>query len=232
MDMEKQLTTAELLQKLFNVTTSFTYKGFTFYLKLPIEQVYEDTRKKALLESRKLRKELRDPNSNASLLYLDEIEDFSRDQLIQALVNTTARKVARTYVINNPKPALPKLSDFPTQEEQEEYVAAEEERDRVYREQLQQYLESWEKEYRDQLQSWSVEQLRSTYRQARVDELCETEFQRWFEYALLAYSVYLDEKCTQLAFTPEDIRQTSKDFLDQALQALSQLQFTDEELKK
>jgi|FLYL01.1.fsa_nt_gi hypothetical protein len=224
--------TSELLQKLFSYTDTVEFNGVLLYMRLPSEQEFQDAQKKALLDARRLRKALRDPSTEDFLLYIDPVYDLSKDQLIQELIQLGMRSVIRTYLATTPKPALPKLSDFPSQEEQENYVAAEEERETQYNESLQAYVADWEKNYRASLQQKSIEEIRELYRLAKTDIVCEDRFARQFETYLLVASLYTDPTYTTKAFTVEEFQHVPRAFRDVCLKVYNKLQLSSEDLKK
>lgn len=222
----------ELLKKLFSYTTTVDYRGTTFYLRLPSVQVVEQARKEALLRSNALRRALRNPDSEEYLVYIDPALDYTKDQLITYCLAKGLLDAAREYRQRTPKPALPKLPDYPTQEQQEEYEVAAQERETQYMEGLKAYLLDYEREYRQALEQRTQEQLFEEYRKMRTDEVCTDTFNRTFETKLMVASVFLDSAHTIPAFTEEEYAALPQAVRALFEQALSNISLTDDDLKK
>lgn len=222
----------ELLQKLFTYTTQVTYKGVTFYLRLPNEQVIADARDRALLASNALRRELRNPDSEAYLMYLSPAEDYTQNELQAYVLLQQLLEAMRAYQQRNPKPALPKLSDYPTLEEQEAYAVAQQQRDQEYQAAMETYFEQWREERLRELEQLSREQLLQLYKKHRIDALCQEKFTDVFERYVMAAAVFLDPDFTQPAFTFETYANVPKHIRSMLEQALTSITPTDDELKK
>jgi hypothetical protein len=126
------MDTTQLMEKLFKWKGVVDYDGMQFYVRVVSDAVIEDARRFALLESRKLRKALRDTASDDYLIHIDLVHDLSDEDLRLSVINLSSRDVAREYVNLNPKSVLEPLGDYPTQEEQEQYEEAKERREIDY----------------------------------------------------------------------------------------------------
>lgn len=210
-----KVSNSELMAKLFRWSTKVDVHGTTFYIRVVGDSVIDDARRLSLLEARKLRKSLRDPNTDNYLLYLDAFEEFSKDELIEYIITASSREMAREYLSENPRPSLPELSENPSQEELEEYEAAKSARDEMYLTTMQESILVWQRQNQENLSKIEEDKLRSMARRYKIDEVAEQEFNRLFESYVVAASVYVDDKYTQPAFPdftvymdlPNDIKQ-------------------------
>lgn len=196
----------ELLQKLFKYRKTVEINGVTLYMRVIGDQVVEDARKAALLESRKLRKELRDVDSDAYLLHLDGLNDLSLEELTGTVILQSSRDIMREYLQRTPRPQLDPLPEYPTQEQQEEYEAAKTARDEAYVTDMQAYVESWRKEYTEGLRDRPIEQLRQMTMRHQTDRVCEELFTKEFEDRVLIHAIFSDKDYKKRAFTLEEFR--------------------------
>lgn len=199
-------TTAELLSRLFKWRKHIQYEGLDFYLRIVGDQVVEDARQIALVESRKTRRALRDPNSNEYLIHLDPMKDFDDDELRAAIVILAARDVIRDYSAITPKRVVEPLKSNPTLEEQEQHQQAIEDRDKEYIEDMERYTEDWRSNFMIGLDKVSREVLERQYSRYRTDRVCETVFNMIFEDYLVAASIYKDADYNERAFTYEEFK--------------------------
>lgn len=196
---------ASLMAKLFQWKSEIEVLGVTFYLKIVTDAVVEDARKHALLVSRRMRRNLRDPLTDEYLMHLDATKDLSDDELKSGLVNLASRDVARAWMNTNPKAPIDPLGDNPSQEEQEQYEAAKEQQETDYLNALQAHLETWQADYEKVMKKQSREQLEAMYRKLRTDRVCEELFGQEFEDYLLAHAIFADPEYKQRAFTIEEL---------------------------
>lgn len=223
----------ELLAKLFNFKKEVVYKEeIHLWMRVPNDQVIDDARTDALLAARTLRRQLRDSQSKEYLLYLDSVEDFEEDDLYSACVTLAMRDVMRDYVNTNPKPPLPSLGDYPTQEEQEEYAVAKAQRELDYAEGMRLYVESWREQYLGGLKRGGVERAKQIYKKLRTDRAAEDLFTEKFEESMISRSVFLDEACKKPAFDPEQYKQAPSDFRRFVRDQMNELSVGGDELKK
>lgn len=214
----------ELLQKLLKWRKSVTYDDITFYIRIVTDQDIEESRKQALLESRKLRTKLRNTESDEYLLYLDFIQDITKDSLIEEIILLSSRRFIQEYITQNPRPILPKLGDFPSQEEQEEYEAAKDAREEEYLDNMQEYAKRWAEDFKAQLTTQSEDFVKNMYRSHRVDRVCEEIYQKEFEDRVVAASLYEDEKYNRRLCTLEEYKQfptALRDFLKNEYEQLT-----------
>lgn len=223
----------ELIAKLFRFKRKIEYVGgVELYMRIPGDQVIDDARTYALLESRKLRRDLRDPASDVFIIHLDGIEDLSNDELLTGCTALAMRDVMRDFVNSTPKPALPELGDYPTQEDQEIFTAAKIERETSYNEDMRLHVDGWRTSFVKSLTKMDDARLRAMYRKLRTDRVCEESFGVEFEHAILAASLFLDEACTQSAFSPSEFKNVPTEFKSFVRDQYNDLSLNGEELKK
>lgn len=197
------MNTDTLMSKLFKWTTKVEYNGLTFNLRIVGDSVLDDARREALLESRKLRRDLRNFDSTDYLIYLDPLEDLDDSELRDVIVSTAMRDVMRDYLQNTPQAVLPALGDNPSQEDQENYEAEKEERERTYIENMTAHVDQWRVSYEKTLENKDRSLLMAQAKKLRTDTACEQRFTEVFEESVVCASVYADEKHTRRMFTPE-----------------------------
>ncbi len=222
----------KLLSLFTKYSTSVTIDDVTLFIRLPTEQAINDCRFAALLASNALRKKLRDPSSDEYAVYIEPIADFTDDELRNLCLLFGIKNAARDYRNTHPKPKLPKLSDYPTLEEQEEYAQAEHRRDAEYEANLREYLEATQADLMQALQKAPRDQLIEMYKKYRIDDLAETAFSSTFQNELMARSIYVDRAFKQPAFSPEQYMQLPQKVRSVLEQALASITIDDEDLKK
>lgn len=200
------MAVSDVFDKLFNWKHSFEYRGQRFYQRIVSDMVVEDARRFALLESRKLRRELRNENSDDYLIFIDPVHDLSDDEIRNVLVYAASRDVMQDYIRTNPRRVLDRPGDGATLEEQEEYEVQLKERDDEYVEDLRTYIDSWEEKYRAGIKDAPREALVRLYKTAQTDQVCNDRFTQEFEFYVIAHSLFIDEKMTKKAFTFEEFR--------------------------
>jgi len=225
-------TTEDLLSKLFRFKKTFTYRDVTFYQRVVTDQVIEDSRKAALLESRKLRHSLRNPSTDDYLVFIDPMEDLTDDELIASIVYMASREVMRDYIQRTPRPILEPLGDYPGQEEQENREAALEEREEQYIKDMQEYIEKWSEEFTTTLKARTRAQLAALYRRHRTDGVCEERFTEEFEDRVFAASLYTDDTYKKRLFSSVDeYRQLPVDVRAKVREEYDTITLTQEDIK-
>lgn len=197
-------TSEQILSKLFNFKTSFVARGITFHMRIVPDSIVEDARSKALLHARKMRRSLRDPNTEEYLIYLDVLNDFTDDELKNLITVNGSRDVMRRWLQETPKPILDALGDNPTQAEQEEYEAAKETREGEYFDALEQHMQAWRKEFLAGLDKRDRAYWEFMARRYQTDMVCEQEFTEFFEDYVVAHSLYTDDKFKTRLFDDVD----------------------------
>jgi hypothetical protein len=196
-----------LMAKLFKWTTITEYNGVKFYQRIVGDSVLDDARREALLAARKLRRSLRDVDSTEYLIYLDPLEDLSDEELKTGIVAMAMRDVMREYMQTTPRPSLDPISDNPTQEEQENYEAAKQERDDTYVNDMTAYVEDWQKGFEKTLEPRDHTALMNLAKKYRVDQACEQEYSDAFEDHVVSASIYTDDKYKTRLFTLEQYKE-------------------------
>lgn len=210
--------TQDIMERLFLWKTEVTYRGTTFHQRIVSDATIEDARQHALVASRKLRRDLRNKESDSYLIYLDPINDLNDEDLRNAIVYGESRDVMSDFIRSTPRRVVDKPGDGATLEDQELYQEELEKRDTEYGEELKRHIDLWEVDYRRNMEKWDRERLTYQYTQLQTDSVCNAKFTEVFEQFVLAASVYLDGKFKQRAFTneefaslPESVRQMFRD---------------------
>jgi len=225
------ISTDALLAKLFRWKTKETIEGVDFYIRVVSDQAIDDARREALLEARKLRRSLRDPNSDDYLIYLDPLSDLTDDQLRNVVTTSAMREVMRDYFNTNPRPVLPALGDNPTQAEQEEYEVAKEEREGAYIADMEIYVENWRKDFVAMLEKRDTEWLLRTARANRTDQVCEERFSEVFQEYVVAAAIYTDDKYKTRMFTVEQYRQLPTEVKERLRDAYNNMSVSPDQIK-
>jgi len=202
-----QQSNEALMQKLFKWKRQVEYNGVTFYIRIVGDTVVEDARKFALLESRKMRKKMRDPNSDEYFMYLDLYNDYTDEELIATAQLAASRSVMEDYVRNNPKRTIDPLGDHPTQEQIENYEAEKEERDEQYIKDMQDAVEQWRKEFENSLSKMPHDALVTLVQRYEIDARCNAVYTDYFETYIVSASIYKDPQYKERMFTVDDYKE-------------------------
>lgn len=212
------MNTEALMAKLFKWHKTIEISGTKFYIRVVSDQVVDDARRTALLEARKLRRNVRDTSTDDYLLYIDPMNDFDDDQLRTFITSTSMREVMREYLNLTPRPIMDPLGDNPTQEEQEDWQAERESREAAYLAEMTTYVENWQKEFVTALATRERPVLFSMAQKLRTDQICEDKFTEIFEENVVAASIFSDDKYKSRMFTlgqyqelPTEVRKQLRD---------------------
>src|SRR6185369_12635007 len=196
-----------LMAKLFKWTTTVEYNGVKFYQRIVGDSVIDDARREALLESRKLRRELCDTDSSDYLIYLDPLEDLDDTELRESVIIVAMRDIMREYLQNTPRPAILELPDNPSQELQEEYEAAHEEREKNYLADMTAHVDNWRVDFEKTLEGKDRNMIMGLAKKYRVDQACEDRFTQVFEDHVVCASIYADDKYKTRMFMLEQYKE-------------------------
>lgn len=188
------------INKLFAWKTDTTINGQKFYIRIVGDSIVSAARSHALAEARLMRRKLRDTSTEEYLANIDLIHDFTPEELSQYIVNMRMRTVMQEYLDRVPRPQLEPLADNPTQEQQEEYEAAKQEREDNYIKDMELYVQSWEEDFRKLLGTQPEESKLKEAEKLRTDQVAEEVFRRAFETYILAHAIYEDPNYTKRVF--------------------------------
>jgi hypothetical protein len=223
--------TEALMAKLFSWKTVVEFEGSKFPMRVVSDHVIDDARRYALIESRKLRRSLRDENSDDFLIHIDPLRDLDVDDYLNLIIFSAVRDTMRTYMSNNPRPVIEPLGDNPSQEEQENHEADKEKRDEEYIVEMQAYMKSWQDEFKIGLERKTKDQLEILARRYRTDTLCEELFSAVFEEYIVAASIYTDEKYKERMFSLEQFKNLPMALRVKLIDAYRNLNITAEDVK-
>lgn len=229
--MTKQGSNENLLAKLFRWKTTVKISDITFYIRIVGDAIIDAARKESLLASRRLRKLLRDVNSDEYFMYLDAMDDWRREELSAYIQISASKEVMRTYISENPKPQLDPLGDNPSQEDLENHEAAKIERDQQYIKDVQEYVEDWRLKFEADLSKLSPEDLLSVAKKYRVDEICDELFSKEFEDYVIAASIYTDSGYKNRAFTLQEYKELPSEIKKEFYDAYNNMNVGAEDLK-
>lgn len=195
-----------LLDKFFKWKHNIVYRDMTFHQRLVSHKVIEEARKYALLESRKVRQKLRDPQSDEYLIYIDPVNDFSDNELRELIARDAAQDAAEEYIKANPKRIVPRpesdnLADI------ERYEEEKEQRDNDYAEEVQKHVEDVYNRVLISLANLDRDSLVERYRRIQTDKVCENVFSTEFEDYVLAASIFTDEHFKKRAFSLDEFKE-------------------------
>ena len=220
-----------LMTKLFSWKNHITIEGVDFYLRVVSDHVIDDARREALLAARKLRRTLRDTDSDDYLIYLDPLADLEDDGLRNLIIVVAMREVMREYLNTNPRPIIEPLGDNPTQEEQETYEETKENREGEYLAEMESYVANWRTDFEAGLQKRPRDYLLNMAKANRVDQICEEKFSSVFEDYVVANSIYTDDKYKTRMFTLEQYKELPSDIRLKLRDAYNSLSVSPEQIK-
>lgn len=230
--MSKQLISNEaLMAKLFRWKTSVDFNGVSFYLRVVSDATVEDARKYALLNSRQMRRSLRNSNTDEYMIYLDQYDDFTKSELNAFIQIAASKETMREYLSNNPRPQLDQLPDSPTQEQIEEYEAARQANQEEYIKTMQDSIEVWRVDFEKALDTQTEDALRAMARKYRTDEVCENVFNAEFEAFIVASSVYGDDKYSRQLFTVTEYKNLPTEVKDVLYNAYNNMNIAADDVK-
>jgi len=225
------INTEALMAKLFRWRTTVEISGTKFYIRVVSDQVVDDARRTALLESRKLRRSVRDSSTDDYLIYIDPLNDLDDDQLRTLITTVSMREIMREYLNTTPRPIITPLGDNPTQEEQEEWEASKEAREAEYLADMTAYVENWQKEFVANLEKRDRPILFSAAQKLRTDQICEDKFTEVFEEQVVAASIYTDDKYKTRMFTIEQYRELPTEVRQQLRDAYNNMSIAPDDIK-
>lgn len=225
------MNTEALMAKLFRWHSTIEIQGTKFYIRVVSDQVVDDARREALLESRKLRRNLRDITTDDYLIYVDPLNDLDDDQLRTLITGTSMREVMRDYLNNNPRPVMTALGDNPSQEEQEEWEASKEGREAEYLVEMTTYVENWQKDFVGALEKRERPYLFGRGQKLRTDQVCEDKFSEIFEEHVVAASVFSDDRYKNKMFSIEQYRELPTEVRQQLRDAYNNMSIAPDDVK-
>lgn len=225
------MNTETLMNRLFKWRTSVVIDGITFYVRVVGDQVIDDARKEALLESRKLRRALRDQESDDYLIYLDALQDLDDESLRNLVIVVAMRTIMREYLNTNPRPVLLPLGDNPTQEEQEQFEESKEAREQEYLAAMELYVEQWREDFTKTLEKRDTAYLLGMAKVNRIDQVCEEKFSNVFEEYVIAASLYSDDKYTKRMLTVPEYRELPSEIKSQLRDAYNNMSIGPDDIK-
>ena len=203
---QSQASQEALLEKLFRWKRTVEYNGVTFYIRIVSDATIDDGRKYALLQSRKLRRDLRDMSSDAFLMYLDPFVDYNDEELTATIITAAARPFIREYFTNTIRPVIEPPAEGATQEQLEQYEEAKEQRDAAYVKEMDAAVKQWRADFDTMLKQRSHDDLLRMAFRYETDVRCENVYTQEFEDYIVSASVYKDASYKERMFTLEEYK--------------------------
>lgn len=230
--MAGKVVDKSIIHKLFSWKTSIVINDVEFHVRIVGDGTVESARDYSLLKSRKLRRRLRDENSDDYIIHIDVVNEYDDEELRNSITNLEMYKVMREYMTRVPKRTPDPLGDFPTLEEQEQYKEEEEKIEEEYIAEVKAHVDNWQGGFEKQLEKLERAELEKRWKTLIVDRVAEEEFQKEFENYILSQSIYLDANFQTQAFTLEEFLSLPKDIRDKFRDAYNSIDMSSEELKK
>lgn len=219
-----------LLDKFLKWKQIVNFNGMNFYQRVVPQHVMEEARKVALMESRKMRRLLRDPNSEEYLMYLDIVSDLDNADIIEAIAARAVNEAIEDYVRTNPRPVVPKPSEEDL-EALERYQQEKEEAEKNYLDDLEAYSRTIYERVTESVKGLNREELEGRYKKVQTDVICDRVFSEKFESFVLANSLFLDKDFKKPAFSFEEFCDLPSDVRGFFRKSYNQINMTYEELK-
>ena len=229
------------ISKLFKWKIAYVIKGddkkpfldpdgntVTVYLRVIGDNDLDRAKKYALRQSRKLRADYRqDPQQ-----VLPDFYEYSNDQLATLIVMNEATDVYK-QAEKDSEVKYPHQTESVSLEDAEEYEAQMSEYFDLLLEKIEENakaaLEVRYEHYRKMDTSVLTEKAQYTY----INKIVEGDMAKIYNDAILFYSVYTDEECTEKAFSSvEDVRNSAQFLKEQLYREYTKLVLKDTDLKK
>ena len=165
---------------------------YTVYMRLPGDADLNRTRVYALRKSQELRKKLRDVNSDERLLYIKDLEEMSRDELMYSVIALSMREINQraTREVKIPRPKAPK-SDAKL-EKMEKYQEELDNFPKKYQEAFQKFIKTEVDKLKKALENQNEDELYKMYVRLQIDEFCELEAFRAYKEMEIFLGCYKD----------------------------------------
>lgn len=205
----------------------------TFYMRLVGDAELQRARVKALRDSRKLRDALKDKNSDEYLAYMPDVEDLSKERLVEVILLGRLKEISSDVVDEVEIPFPKEPEEDATLEEQEQYQLEidkyPEKREQIVREEIIKRSTEVKKE----LLEMNVKQLQKDYIVSLRNELCEATLTTSFYEHIIFYSLYKNSDYKEHLFDNfEDYSNLPSEIKMELLEEYKNLELGMDELKK
>lgn len=187
----------------------------------------------AIRESAKLRRALRDPNSDEHLISVKDIEELTKDNLVNYNIIFSARDITQSIwkAVKVPYPKQPK-SDA-SLEEMEKYQLEVDEFPNKREQAVREAMKKEEDKRRKELEKMSKDELYELYKKQLVNELCEQKAITSFKEISTYLGCYKDDDYKERFFNDlDEFLNLETDQKVEFMSAYDTLEMGTEEIKK
>ena len=205
----------------------------TFYMRLVGDAELQRARVKALRDSRVLRDELKNPESDKHLAFIPNIEELETEKLIEIILLSRLKEISGEVIKEIKIPFPEELGSESTLEEQEEYQKLVDDypkkRERIVREEIIKRAAG----AKEELVARKKATLKQDYLMSLRNELCELELTKSFYDHIVFFSLYTKEDYkTPLFNSFDEYRDLPSEIKEQLLDEYRSLELGMDELKK
>jgi len=225
------------ISRLFHFAEKFELdvkgKKIPVYMRLVGDAELNRARVFALRMSREMREKLKNPDTDEYMAYIPDLEALTKEQLIESLIalkNTEfVREAYRSTKFNLP---IEPDSDA-SLEEQEAYQLEVDSFDERLAQELQEKVDKLSSEYKNEISSYSKEQLIDEYRNFLINQICEFTMLERFRAMCTYFGAYKDAKYKQRLFNSfEEFDNLPSTIKEKLISFYTKLEIDDNQLKK
>ena len=205
----------------------------TFYMRLVGDAELQRARVKALRDSRKLRDELKNPESDKHLAFIPSVEDLTREKLIEIILLSTLKDISGEVVKELKVPFPEELSSDASLEEQEQHQKEIDEYPKKREKLVREEIVKRAAKAKEELVEKDEKTLKNEYLISLRNELCELELTKSFYNHLIFFSLYQEDKYKIPLFKSfEEYSDLPLEIKEQLLEEYRSLELGMDELKK
>lgn len=206
------------LDQFFRVKTEVRLPGEQkCYLRTLSDLEVRERQSRAVAESRKIRDELRDPESEAYKAFIEPLSAITDDELRQSIIALESVAIRRKVVEEIGPRYIPFPDDPSLEEQQNVQEEREKEEKRVLKERekaVEGRIKRLEKDLAKRKRAYLISRMKATQENARI----VNEFFIAFDRLTIFYSCFTDEQCQDRFFeAPEQIGELSPAILNYLL---------------
>lgn len=205
-----ELTNKQILDRLYGWSAELELKdtkGETFtkvYQRVIGDAALEDSRKKALIASRKLRLSLKDKTSEDYFIHIAPLLDLTRDEKLVTLTNAKYSQFRTLAFSSVEKTTLPELESEATQEEQEEHLAKEKELNDSYYDEVFKKVNELVAKFKVDSEAKSDDAINQELIAATIESMCQDRMVSVFHEMCAYQGTFKDKNFSKQAFTLDE----------------------------
>ncbi len=224
--------------RLFYYADEFTISGkngktLKVYIRLVGDSELNQARVFALRESRKMRDKLKNPDSDEALAFLPNLDDFSKEEIIQLILSAKSGEILR-QANRDVKITLPtEINSDASLEEQEEYQKEVDNFDEVYNNRLTERISQLIVNEEEKLKELSIDKLKQICLDSIINQIAESVMMDKFRQMCVYFGTYKDKNYTNRLFKSfEEFDKIPPEIKSQLIACYNKLDIGDIELKK